>query len=96
MGAGGNPATADFGTNGIPAVRELAPRCDNIPKGIAPGCVLPFFKPTNNVDTNLYPAAGACYWLMQQKMPTHPHTCGLYGRMTVQPVNSTYGCSGSE
>ncbi|MEV6553197.1 hypothetical protein AB0M57_31510 [Streptomyces sp. NPDC051597] len=69
--AGGNPATADFGTSGIHAVRELAPRCDNIPKGIAPGCVLPFFKPTYTVDTNLYPAAGAYYWLMQQKMPYH-------------------------
>ncbi|HET6356502.1 hypothetical protein [Streptomyces sp.] len=38
---------------------------------MAPGCVLPFFKPTYTVDTNLYPAAGAYYWLMQEKMPDH-------------------------
>ncbi|MEU4350811.1 hypothetical protein [Streptomyces sp. NPDC023838] len=71
MDAGGNPATADFGSSGIHAVRELAPRCDDIPKGIGPGCVLPYFSPTYTVDTNLYPAAGAYYWLMQQKMPYH-------------------------
>ncbi|WP_234386780.1 hypothetical protein [Streptomyces sp. ERV7] len=69
--AGGNPATADFGSSGIHAVRELAPRCDDIPTGIKPGCVLPYFSPTYTVDTNLYPAAGAYYWLMQQKMPYH-------------------------
>ncbi|MFF4229725.1 hypothetical protein [Streptomyces sp. NPDC001820] len=67
--AGGNPATANFGTSGDVRVRELAPRCDDILKGVAPGCVLPFFKPTYTVDTNLYPAAGAYYWLMQEKMP---------------------------
>ncbi|WP_049714186.1 hypothetical protein [Streptomyces caatingaensis] len=69
--AGGNPATANFGTSGVPSVRELAPRCDDILKGVSPGCVLPFFKPTYTVDTNLYPAAGAYYWLMQEKMPDH-------------------------
>ncbi|WP_406301129.1 hypothetical protein OHA61_00430 [Streptomyces sp. NBC_00885] len=69
--AGGNPATANFGTSGDVRVRELAPRCDDILKGVAPGCVLPFFKPTYTVDTNLYPAAGAYYWLMQEKMPDH-------------------------
>ncbi|NVK80238.1 hypothetical protein HG542_21610 [Streptomyces morookaense] len=69
--AGGNPATANFGTSGVDSVRELAPRCDDILKGPSPGCVLPFFKPTYTVDTNLYPAAGAYYWLMQEKMPDH-------------------------
>ncbi|MDQ0945598.1 hypothetical protein [Streptomyces sp. V1I1] len=64
-------ATADFGSSGDVRVRELAPRCDDILKGVAPGCVLPFFKPTYTVDTNLYPAAGAYYWLMQEKMPDH-------------------------
>ncbi|MFJ4343171.1 hypothetical protein [Streptomyces sp. NPDC088915] len=64
-------ATADFGTSGITQVRELAPRCDDIVKGSAPGCVLPFFKTTWTVDTNLYPAAGAYYWYMQQVMPDH-------------------------
>ncbi|WP_329028100.1 hypothetical protein [Streptomyces sp. NBC_00690] len=69
--AGGNPATADFGTSGVTTMRELAPRCDNISGSAAPGCVLPFFKPTYTVDTNFNPAAGAYYWLMQEKMPDH-------------------------
>ncbi len=65
-------ATADFGTSGVDSVRELAPRCDNItPGAVTPGCVFPFFKPTYTVDTNLYPAAGAYYWLMQERMPDH-------------------------
>ncbi|MCX4586313.1 hypothetical protein OOK40_25475 [Streptomyces sp. NBC_01481] len=64
-------ATADFGTSGDVRVRELAPRCDDLLKSSAPGCVLPFFKPTYTVDTNFYPAAGAYYWLMQEKMPDH-------------------------
>ncbi|MET9477493.1 hypothetical protein [Streptomyces sp. NPDC002922] len=65
-------ATADFGSSGISAVRELAPRCDDITRGaVTPGCVFPFFKPTFTVDTNLYPAAGAYYWVMQERMPDH-------------------------
>ncbi|MEW2085499.1 hypothetical protein [Streptomyces sp. NPDC005283] len=63
--------TVGLGTSGVESVRELAPRCDDIINGVAPGCVLPFFKPTYTVDTNLYPAAGAYYWLMQEKMPDH-------------------------
>ncbi|MER7050125.1 hypothetical protein [Streptomyces jumonjinensis] len=65
-------ATADFGTSGKAPVRELAPRCDDILKGAAPGCALPFYRPVYTIDTNLYPAAGAYYWLMQEKMPGHP------------------------
>lgn len=64
-------ATADFGTSGSETSRELAPRCDDIVKGSAPGCVLPYFKLNWTVDTNLYPAAGAYYWYMQQVMPDH-------------------------
>lgn len=64
-------ATADFGTSGINEVQELAPRCDDIVKGSAPGCVLPFFKTEWTLDTNRYPAAGAYYWYMQQVMPDH-------------------------
>jgi hypothetical protein len=64
-------ATADYGSSGIPEVAELAPRCDDIVPGSAPGCVLPFFKPIYTVDTNKYPAAGAYYWYMQQVMPDH-------------------------
>ncbi|MEU1161258.1 hypothetical protein ABZ372_10960, partial [Streptomyces sp. NPDC005921] len=62
-----------LGTSGDVRVRELAPRCDDIAGGsIRTGCVFPFFKPTWTVDTNLYPAAGAYYWLMQEKLPSHP------------------------
>ncbi|MFG3064835.1 hypothetical protein ACGFYM_40800 [Streptomyces sp. NPDC048231] len=65
-------STAEFGSSGISAVRELAPRCDDITRGaVTPGCVFPFFKPTFTVDTNLYPAAGAYYWVMQERMPDH-------------------------
>ncbi|MFF4259103.1 hypothetical protein ACFY1L_48810 [Streptomyces sp. NPDC001663] len=64
-------ATANFGSSGTDAMRELAPRCDDILKPSAPGCVLPFFKLNWTVDTNLYPAAGAYYWYMQQVMPDH-------------------------
>ncbi|PKT71243.1 hypothetical protein CW362_20200 [Streptomyces populi] len=64
-------ATADFGSSGIAQVQELAPRCDDIVGGSAPGCVLPFFKPIYTLDTNKYPAAGGYYWYMQQVMPDH-------------------------
>lgn len=64
-------ATANFGTSGIDEVKELAPRCDNWVAGSAPGCVLPYFKPTWTLDTNKYPAAGGYYWYMQQVMPDH-------------------------
>ncbi|MFD6369555.1 hypothetical protein ACFWGM_21110, partial [Streptomyces roseolus] len=64
-------ATASFGTSGIEQVRELAPRCDDIVKGSAPGCVLPYFKTNWTLDTNKHPAAGAYYWYMQQVMPDH-------------------------
>lgn len=63
--------TANFGTSGTDAMRELAPRCDDYLKSSAPGCVLPFFKLTWTVDTNLYPAAGAYYWYMQEVLPDH-------------------------
>ncbi|MEU9330793.1 hypothetical protein AB0D91_44865 [Streptomyces canus] len=63
--------TANSGTSGTNAMRELAPRCDDYLKSSAPGCVLPFFKLTWTVDTNLYPAAGAYYWYMQQVLPDH-------------------------
>ncbi|MFG2840872.1 hypothetical protein ACGFYE_38440 [Streptomyces zaomyceticus] len=64
-------ATADFGTSGVTQVRELAPRCDTLVSGSAPGCVLPFYKTTWTLDTNRFPAAGGYYWYMQQVMPDH-------------------------
>lgn len=69
--AGGNLAIADFGGSGIDSSRELAPRCDDLLKNIAPGCVMWNFKPTWTIDTNKYPAAGADYWLMQERMTDH-------------------------
>ncbi|MCQ9178169.1 hypothetical protein KMT30_03765 [Streptomyces sp. IBSBF 2953] len=71
--AGNAHAQTSLGSSGDIRVRELAPRCDDIAGGnIKTGCVFPFFKPTWTVDTNLYPAAGAYYWLMQEKLPSHP------------------------
>ncbi|ROP56041.1 hypothetical protein [Streptomyces sp. PanSC9] len=71
--AGDVHAQTSLGTSGDVRVRELAPRCDDIAGGsIRTGCVFPYFKPTWTVDTNLYPAAGAYYWLMQEKLPSHP------------------------
>ncbi|MFF9085149.1 hypothetical protein ACF1BE_01735 [Streptomyces sp. NPDC014991] len=71
--AGDGHAQTSLGTSGDVRVRELAPRCDDIAGGnIATGCVFPYFKPTWTVDTNQYPAAGAYYWLMQEKLPSHP------------------------
>ncbi|MEU0053874.1 hypothetical protein [Streptomyces sp. NPDC006309] len=71
--AGDGHAQTSLGTSGDVRVRELAPRCDDIARGnIATGCVFPYFRPTWTVDTNLYPAAGAYYWLMQEKLPSHP------------------------
>ncbi|OXY97781.1 hypothetical protein BEH93_32810 [Streptomyces sp. 2R] len=64
-------AYADFGSTGIEGVRELAPRCDDIVKSSAPGCVLSYFKTNWTVDSNRYPAASAYYWYMQQVMPDH-------------------------
>ncbi|WUS96753.1 hypothetical protein OHA46_08645 [Streptomyces sp. NBC_00708] len=64
-------AAANFGTTGIDAIHELAPRCDDIVAGSAPGCVLPYSVQNWTLDTNLYPAAGAYYWYMQQVMPDH-------------------------
>ncbi|MBO0514792.1 hypothetical protein [Streptomyces beijiangensis] len=66
--------TADLGSSGTAPNRELAVRCDDYLKPSTPGCVLPFFTPSYAVDTNLYPAAGAYYWLMQHKMPGFPGT----------------------
>ncbi|MGW8326781.1 hypothetical protein ACWGLE_02600 [Streptomyces sp. NPDC055897] len=66
------PVTVGLGTSGTQDVRELAPRCDDISPGAAtPGCVLPYFQPTYTVDTNKYPAAGAYYWYMQERMKVH-------------------------
>ncbi|MFD7338460.1 hypothetical protein ACFV98_20990 [Streptomyces violascens] len=66
------PVTVGLGTSGTQDVRELAPRCDDITPGApTPGCVLPYFVPTFTVDTNLYPAAGAYYWYMQESMKVH-------------------------
>ncbi|MFE9770459.1 hypothetical protein ACFYOV_01985 [Streptomyces sp. NPDC005931] len=71
--AGNAHAETSLGSSGDVRVRELAPRCDDIAGGtIKTGCVFPFFKPTWTVDTNLYPAAGAYYWLIQEKLPSHP------------------------
>ncbi|NML54738.1 hypothetical protein HHL19_18970 [Streptomyces sp. R302] len=37
-----------------------------------PGCVFSSYKPTLPIDTKKYPAAAAFYWLMMEKLETHP------------------------
>ncbi|MGX6739051.1 hypothetical protein [Streptomyces peucetius] len=51
--------TANCGTFAMDAVRKLATRCDDYLQPSAPGCVLPYFRTTGTLDTNLHPAAGA-------------------------------------
>lgn len=64
-------ANADFGTSG----NELKVRCDDLSTASStPGCVLPYYTPTYTMDTNKYPAAGAYYWFMQNRMTGRPGT----------------------
>ncbi|MFJ5266762.1 hypothetical protein ACIQAC_40550 [Streptomyces sp. NPDC088387] len=62
-------ATADFRTSGIDEVRELSPRRDDWVGGSAPGCVLPYFKTTWTLDTNLYLAVN------DSSGPSGTHPC---------------------
>ncbi|MER6617521.1 hypothetical protein [Streptomyces xantholiticus] len=50
--------TANCGTSAMDEVRKLVPRCDDYLRPSAPGCVLPYFRTTWSLDTNLHPAAG--------------------------------------
>lgn len=52
---------------------DLQVRCDNILKTVVdPGCVFHKYVPTFPIATNRYPAAGAYYWLMKEKLSNHP------------------------
>lgn len=52
---------------------DLTVRCDNITKGtVSPGCVFSTYIPTYPIPTKRYPAAGAYYWLMREKLASHP------------------------
>ncbi|WP_240135559.1 golvesin C-terminal-like domain-containing protein [Streptomyces sp. MUM 178J] len=46
-------------------------RCDNKVGGNT-GCVFPKYTPTLTMNTAQYPAAAAYYWVLMQKLATHP------------------------
>ncbi|MFE3526749.1 Tat pathway signal protein [Streptomyces sp. NPDC059161] len=49
----------------------FAIRCDNQVGGNT-GCVFPKVAPTLNLENAKYPAAAAYYWIMQEKLASHP------------------------
>ncbi|MCX4659225.1 hypothetical protein [Streptomyces uncialis] len=57
--------------------QDLAIRCDvimgneEVPE-TKPGCVFPTYTPTLQINTKKYPAAGALYWLLMEKLERHP------------------------
>ncbi|WP_309140286.1 hypothetical protein [Streptomyces sp. PKU-EA00015] len=46
-------------------------RCDN-KVGANTGCVFPKFTPTLTMNTRKYPAAAAYYWVLMEKLASHP------------------------
>ncbi|MGW0118624.1 golvesin C-terminal-like domain-containing protein [Streptomyces sp. NPDC003327] len=46
-------------------------RCDNEVGGNS-GCVFPHFTPTLMMNTKKYPAAASYYWVLMEKMASHP------------------------
>ncbi|WP_159393170.1 golvesin C-terminal-like domain-containing protein [Streptomyces rimosus] len=52
--------------------RKVRVRCDNLFKGRKAGCVFPEYIPTYTVNTKKYPAAAALYWVLMEKLPSHP------------------------
>ncbi|WP_104815619.1 hypothetical protein [Kitasatospora sp. MMS16-BH015] len=56
---------------------DLTVRCDVIMGNEAipetkPGCVFPKYYPTLEINSQKYPSAAALYWLLMQKLQTHP------------------------
>lgn len=56
---------------------DLVVRCDvimgneEVPE-TKPGCVFPTYTPTLQINTKKYPAAAALYWLLMEKLDSHP------------------------
>ncbi|WP_328890572.1 golvesin C-terminal-like domain-containing protein [Streptomyces sp. NBC_00316] len=52
---------------------EMTIRCDKEAKGVSvPGCVFPEYTPTYVVNSYENPSAAAFYWILMQKLPSHP------------------------
>lgn len=80
------PSSSTFGLNwifsgqinGIPTTStdlfqpQLQVRCDNMFAGKKAGCVFKNFTPVFSVNTKKFPAAAALYWVLMQKLVTHP------------------------
>lgn len=65
----GKPTT----TKDYAADQHLTVRCDNEAKGVSQaGCVFPDYTPTYVVNTAENPSAAAFYWILMQKLPSHP------------------------
>lgn len=67
---GGNPTSTGYEVAG----GKMDVRCDLEAKNTKgkPGCVFPSYTPTYVVNTWKNPSAGAFYWILQQKLPSHP------------------------
>ncbi|MEU0743507.1 hypothetical protein [Streptomyces sp. NPDC006134] len=56
---------------------DLVVRCDvimgkeEVPE-TKPGCVFPTYTPTLQINTKKYPSAAALYWLLMEKLDSHP------------------------
>ena len=62
-------------------------RCDNQVGGNT-GCVFPHVAPTLNLTTAKYPAAAAYYWVLQEKLASHPGS-KKYGKPLHRLANDT-------
>ncbi|CAM5321421.1 hypothetical protein STANM337S_00787 [Streptomyces tanashiensis] len=52
---------------------EMSVRCDREAKSSPkPGCVFPDYTPTYLVNSEENPSAAAFYWILMQKLPSHP------------------------
>jgi hypothetical protein len=62
-------------------------RCDNQVGGNT-GCVFPHVAPSLNLTTAKYPAAAAYYWILQEKLASHPGS-KKYGKPLHRLANDT-------
>ncbi|MBQ0889790.1 hypothetical protein KBZ94_33515 [Streptomyces sp. RM72] len=66
-------STPSAGVQAVPkwSNRAFDVRCDNKVGGNT-GCVFPNYTPTLQMNTKKYPAAAAYYWVLMEKLASHP------------------------
>ncbi|MDQ1040562.1 hypothetical protein QFZ75_006978 [Streptomyces sp. V3I8] len=66
-------STPSAGVQAVPkwSNRAFDVRCDNKVGGNT-GCVFPNYSPTLQMNTKKYPAAAAYYWVLMEKLASHP------------------------